>query len=311
MSEKRVKVKAPATIANLGCGFDVLGLCISQPQENYELILNDSGTNVIEEKSNYNLPLKIDENVCGVALQAFFKEYSKDNISYKLIIDKFIKPGSGLGSSAASASAAVFAMNHLLNKPFDKNKLVTFAMQGETLASGIAHADNVAPCILGGITLVRRNNPLEVINLNVPSELFICVIHPQIELKTSEARAVLKPKIYLKEAIQQWANVGSLVAAFYKEDYELMGKSLEDFIIEPQRKKLIPWYNEVKQVALKNGALGGSISGSGPSIFFFCKGSENAEKVRHSIENIYLENGIKSYTIVSAINTEGCTVMPD
>jgi homoserine kinase len=307
VDKKKIKVLSPATIANLGCGFDVLGLCLNEPSENYELELIENNEHLIEEKSNFNLPLQINKNVSGVALSAFLKEKNISPFSYKLQIEKTIKPGSGLGSSSASAAASVVAMNILLNYPFEKKKLVEFAMQGEALASGVPHADNVAPCIFGGITLVRKIAPLEIIQLYVPKNLFVCVIHPQIELKTIHARAVLKTKIPIHQAIQQWANVGSLVAALYKEDYALIGQSLEDIIVEPQRKKLIPLYDVIKQNAIKNGALGGSISGSGPSIFFLCEGIDNANSVNNAIKNIYKENRIISNTYISAINLKGCT----
>ena len=265
-----IKLFCPATIANISCGFDVLGLCLETVGD--EMIIRKSDvkgikiTKIVGEE----LPLETSKNVAGVAALALL-----DAIDYKfgfeIEIYKNIKPGSGIGSSAASAAGAVFGINELLGKPFTRKELVEFAMKGEAIASGSEHADNVAPAILGGITLVRSSAPLDIIKIESPSELYATVIHPQIELKTSEMRAVLQPMIPLKSAILQWGNLGGLIAGFYTSDYELIGRSLHDEIVEPLRGPFIPKFDVIKKTALENGALGSGISGSGPSIFMLSK----------------------------------------
>lgn len=305
---KSVRLKSYATVANLGCGFDVLGLCLHNPFDEYEVELLDTNEIIIEEKSNFNLPLHPAENVCGVALRALMNNFHDSKIGFKIQIHKNILPGSGLGSSSASSAGAVFGANVLLDNYFSKLQLTQFAMQGEALASGVAHADNVAPCIFGGITLVRSTAPLEVLEIHVPSDLYVVVIHPQIELKTKDARAVLKKKVYMHQAIQQWANVGALVAGLYKEDYEWIGKSIEDSIVEPQRKKLIPYYDELKVTAMRCNALGVSVSGSGPSVFFLCKGEQSSAQITSAITDFYRNTKIDFKVYVSKINTKGMEV---
>jgi homoserine kinase len=224
---------------------------------------------------------------------------------FELEIYKKIKAGSGIGSSAASAAGAVWGMNHLLGDPFSTSKLVEFAMQGERLASGVAHADNVAPALFGGFTLVRSYEPLDIIPLNSPAELYATIIHPQIEVKTSDSRKILKTNISLKEGIKQWGNVGGLVAGLLTEDYGLIGRSLVDHIVEPIRSILIPGFDDVKTTALAAGALGCGISGSGPSIFAFSKGEDAAQEVALAMENVYQKIAVDYDIHVSKINAEG------
>jgi homoserine kinase len=225
-------------------------------------------------------------------------------------IYKKIKAGSGIGSSAASSTGAVWAMNELLGKSFSTVELVKFAMEGERLASGVAHADNVAPALFGGFTLVRSYDPLDVITIPSPGELFATVIHPQIEIKTSDSRKVLKTNITLADGIKQWGNVGGLVAGLFKEDYDLIGRSLEDHIVEPIRSILIPGFDDVKASALATGALGCGISGSGPSIFAFSRGKETAKNVANAMKQVYQEIGVDYDIHVSKINTTGIKILP-
>ncbi|MBY0487191.1 MAG: homoserine kinase, partial [Flavobacteriaceae bacterium] len=210
---------------------------------------------------------------------------------------------------SASAAGAVFGINELLGKPFSKHELVDFAMKGEAVASGCEHADNVAPCLLGGFTLVRGYNPLDVIRIESPSELYAVVLHPHIEVKTSDARAVLQPLIPMKDAITQWGNLGGLIAGLYTNDYKLIGRSLHDVVVEPARKHLIPNFDEVKNTALQNGALGSGISGAGPSIFALCKGQEIAEKVAFAMSESYQNTGIEFDMHLSKINPEGVKII--
>lgn len=303
-----IKIFCPATIANLNCGFDVMGLCLETIGD--EMIIRKSSEKGIQitKITGADLPLEAEKNVAGVAALALLQKVNID-YGFEIEIHKKIKAGSGIGSSSASAAGAVFGINELLGKPFTKHELVDFAMKGEVIASGSEHADNVAPCLLGGFTLVRGYNPLEVIRMDSPSELYAVVLHPHIEVKTSDSRAVLSPMISLKSAITQWGNLGGLIAGIYTSDYELIGRSLQDVIIEPLRKQLIPNFDEVKNAALVNGALGSGISGAGPSIFALCKGQEAAKKVSYAMSESYLNTGIAFDIHVSKINPQGTNVM--
>ncbi|MCK8520270.1 homoserine kinase [Aquimarina sp. D1M17] len=301
---KHVKIFAPATVANLSCGFDVLGCCLDNVGDEMIVSLSSEPGVRITKIDGADLPLETHKNVAGVAVEALLKEYKKD-IGINIEIYKKIKAGSGIGSSAASSAGAVWAVNHLLNSPFTPQELVAFAMEGEKLASGNAHADNVAPALLGGFTLVRSYTPLDVIKLHAPEDLVMTVIHPQIEVKTADARSVIKQNVDLKKAIQQWGNVGGLVAGLFTEDYQLIGRSLEDVIIEPLRSILIPEFNNVKEAAIQKGALGCGISGSGPSIFALSKGIETANNVAESIKEVYQKTGLDFDIHVSKINKKG------
>lgn len=303
-----IKIFCPATIANLNCGFDVLGLCLEGIGD--EMIIRKSVEKGIKitKITGANLPFETEKNVAGVAALALIKNLDID-FGFEIEIYKKIKAGSGIGSSSASAAGAVFGINELLGKPFTKHELVDFAMKGEAVASGCEHADNVAPCLLGGFTLVRGYNPVDVIRIDAPEELYAVVLHPHIEVKTSDARAVIQPLISLKNAITQWGNLGGFIAGLYTNDYKLIGRSLNDVIVEPARKHLIPNFDEVKNTALQNGALGSGISGAGPSIFALCKGQESAEKVAYAMSETYLNTGIAFDMHISKINPEGVTTI--
>ncbi|MGY3794795.1 homoserine kinase [Aquimarina sp. 433] len=305
---KRIKVFAPATVANLSCGFDVLGCCLDTVGDEMIVSLSSEPGVRITKIEGADLPLETNKNVAGVAVKALLETYEK-NIGVDIEIYKNIKAGSGIGSSAASSAGAVWAVNYLLDNPFSPYKLVEFAMEGEKLASGNAHADNVAPALLGGFTLVRSYDPLDVIKLHTPKDLVMTVIHPQIEVKTSDARSVIKQKVTLKQAIHQWGNVGGLVSGLFTEDYDLIGRSLEDVIIEPMRSILIPEFNNVKNAAIQNGALGCGISGSGPSIFALSKGMDTAKKVADAIREVYATTGLDFDIHISKINSAGIKIL--
>jgi homoserine kinase len=303
-----IKLFAPGTIANLSCGFDVLGLCLDNVGD--EMIIRKSKQKGVRITKivGANLPLETEKNVAGVAALALL-ENNETDLGFEIEIYKKIKAGSGIGSSAASAAGAVFGINELLGRPFSNKELVYFAMQGEKLASGSTHADNVAPALLGGFALVRSYNPLDIIKIKSPDHLFASVIHPQIELKTSDARSILKKNISLKSAIVQWGNVGGLIAGLYTNDYELIGRSLHDEIIEPARSILIPAFDLVKKSALKSGALGVGISGSGPSIFALSKGEDTTQKVAKIMCEEYDKIDLPYEIHVSKINDEGIKVL--
>ena len=303
-----IKIFCPATIANLSCGFDVLGLCLETAGD--EMIIRKSAEKGIRITKivGADLPLETEKNVAGVSALAML-EAVETEFGFEIEIYKHIKAGSGIGSSAASSAGAVFGINELLGRPFTRKELVLFAMQGEKLASGNAHADNVAPALLGGFTLVRSSNPLDIVRIESPSELYATVVHPQIELKTSDARSVLKQTISLKSAIIQWGNVGGLIAGLYTKDYELIGRSLHDEIVEPLRSVLIPGFDLIKKTAYETGALGSGISGSGPSIFALSKGKETAEKIAKSMSAIYDEMNLPYEIHLSKVNPDGVRII--
>ena len=306
---QKVKVLAPATVANLVCGFDILGMALNDPQDIMEMSLLDEPVIRIKHADEYDLPVAPEKNVAGASLLALREAYNK-KIGFEVTITKCIKPGSGLGSSAASSAGAVFAANHLLGNIFSKEDLVRFAMNGEKVASGVKHADNLAPCIYGGVTLIRAILPLDIIPLSAPP-LFVTVVHPQIEVKTSDARQILRKEVQLKNAIMQWGNIAGLVTGFLKSDYDLIGRSLEDVIIEPVRSILIPGFDEVKINSKEAGALGGGISGSGPSIFMLSKEEETAKKVEVIMKNIFHKIGVDFKTYITSINYEGVRIVND
>lgn len=305
---EEIKLFAPATIANVSCGFDVLGLCLDNVGD--EMIIRKTNEKCVKITKiiGQNLPLESEKNVAGVAVMAMLKQLNSD-AGFEIEIYKNIKPGSGIGSSAASAAGAVFGVNTLLGNPFTLKELIPFAMEGERLASGTAHADNVAPALLGGFTLVRSYNPLDIIKIEAPKKLFATVIHPQIEVKTSDARSVLKQTVSLQQAVTQLGNLGGLISGLYTDDYELIGRSLHDEIVEPYRSILIPEFENAKKAALEAGALGSGISGSGPSIFALSKTKETAEKVGQAMASVYQNIEIDFDVHVSKINANGIKVV--
>jgi len=298
-----IRVLAPATVSNVVCGFDCLGFALAAPYDEMTVRKIDERVVRIVNRDGYGLPTDPAKNVAGVALNALLGAVDAD-FGVEVEITKHIRPGSGIGSSAASACGAVVAANQLLRDKFSKLELVEFAMAGEMVASGSRHADNLAPCVYGGFTLVRSTDPLDVVELNFPP-LFATVIHPQIEIKTSEARSMLPSEVPLKDAVRNWSNLGALVAALAKGDHDLISRSLQDTIIEPVRKSLLPRFDEIKAAGLAAGALGGGISGSGPSVFMLSVTEDTAKSVEHAIRKVYSETGIGFNTYVSGIGNEG------
>jgi homoserine kinase len=306
---RSIKVQAPATVANLVCGFDVLGMCLHKPFDVMEVRLLNERKIIVLSADGYDLPKDPAENTAGAPLIEMLNEL-EGNIGFEVTIHKHIKPGSGIVSSAASAAGATVAANLLLDGKFSNEDLVRLAMFGEKVASGVKHADNIAPCIYGGITLIRSIFPLDIISIPAP-DLFVTVVHPQIEVKTADARQILRKEVLLKDAIKQWGNIAGLVTGFMKNDLELIGRSLEDVIIEPVRSILIPGFDEVKQNSKKAGALGGGISGSGPSIFMLSEDEKTALTVEEEMKKVYQGIGIPYHTYVTTINPQGVTVIPD
>ena len=303
---KKVKIKVPATVANLVCGFDILGMAVHEPYDEMELRILETPDIIIKHEDSFGLPENPSENVVGIVLLKI-QEHLKLPTGFEVIIRKHIKPGSGLGSSAASAAGAAFGANILLKNILSKEEMVHFAMFGEELASGVRHADNIAPCIYGGITLVKSTDPIDIIPLNAP-ELFVAAVHPQVEVKTSDSRQILKKNISLKNAVEQWGNIAGLIAGIQKNDLPLIGRSLHDVIIEPVRSILIPKFDEIKAGSLQIGALGGGISGSGPSIFMLAEKKETTEQIAQFMKSVYDAIEIESLVYISKINPAGIQI---
>lgn len=303
-----IKIFSPATVANVACGFDVLGFCLDSVGDEMIIRRTDKKGIHITKIEGFDLPYETELNVAGVSALAMYKAIDV-NFGFEIEIYKNIKPGSGIGSSAASAVGSVFGMNELLGKPFNKTQLIEFAIKGEAIASKCEHADNLAPALFGGFTLVKDIAPVQILEIPSPKDLYATIIHPQIEVKTSESRAVLPKEIPLDKAIEQWANLGSLVHALHTNNYSLIQDSLKDIIVEPYRSQLIPHFSEVKKSVLKAGALGAGISGSGPSIFSLNKGLTTANKVKEAMQNVYSKTNIVFEIHVSKINTQGVKII--
>ena len=305
---KELKIFAPATIANVSCGFDILGLCLDTIGD--EMVIRKSNNKGVKiaKIDGQDVPLEAEKNVAGVAILALLQQLNAD-VGFEIEIYKKIKPGSGIGSSAASSAGAVFAVNKLLGDPFSTLELVGFAMQGEALASGTAHADNVAPALYGGCTMVTSYDPLHVVKIPAPEALYASVLHPQIEVKTADSRSVLKEYVPLKSLVTQMGNFGGLISGLYTQDYNLISRSLHDEIIEPYRSILIPAFDKVKERCLQEGALGSGISGSGPSIFALSEGEETAKKVAKGMAEVYKETQIDFDVHRSKINPIGVKIL--
>jgi homoserine kinase len=304
---KTISVRSPGTVANLVCGFDILGLALDEPHDKMRLTLLDEPKLTIVHNDEFNLPTEPEKNVAGVVLLSIMDRMD-NKLGFHVEIEKHIKPGSGIGSSAASAAGAAVAANHLLGNIFSTDEVVQFAMNGEKLASGVKHADNIAPCILGGVSLIRSIHPLDIISIPSP-DLFVSVVHPQIEVRTSDARQILRKQVLLKDAIKQWGNIAGLVTGFLKNDVDLIGRSLEDVIIEPIRSILIPGFHEIKLKCKQAGALGGGISGSGPSIFMLSVNETIAKATEEVMKRVYEKIGVEYCTYVTTINKRGVEVV--
>ncbi len=303
-----LKIFAPATVANVSCGFDSLGFAVDAIGDEMTFTKTPEKGVTITNITGADLTYDVDENAASAVVKKILIEANAD-FGIELTIHKGFSPGSGLGSSAASAAGAAFGANQLLGNIYSDLELTKFAMFGEEVACGTPIADNVSAAIYGGFVLVRSYNPLEIIKLPVPSELRVIAIHPQIEVKTKDARDVLPKEIALKDAVTQWANVGGLISGLYTDNYNLISNSLVDIIVEPHRKKLIPFFDDVKNSAIKAGALGAGISGSGPTIFALCKGDETAKNVFKAIEESYRDKGVDFEMFISEVNPKGIKII--
>lgn len=310
MELQEIEVFAPATIANISCGFDVMGCCLDAIGDLMIIKKTIDKGIVISKIHGEDLPMEPEKNVAGVAVMALLDALDYEpEFGFDIEIDKRIKPGSGIGSSAASAAGAVFAANELLGRPFSNHELIPFAAEGERAACGAPIADNVAPALLGGFTLVKATDPIKIIELPSIEGLYATIIHPQIEIKTSLSRDILPEQVSLKNAVKQWANVGALVHALHQNDHELFADSLKDYIVEPHRSKLIPKFDQVIRESIKTGALGGGISGSGPSIFTFSKNRQVADSVNLTIDEVYKKTSIPYHLYTTKINEIGVKIL--
>ena len=305
---KEITIFSPATVANVSCAFDILGFAVEQAGDRMTFRKTTEKGISIVMKNYRELPSEPEKNVAGVVALAMI-EKKQPGFGILIEMEKGILPGSGMGSSGASAGGAAYGINKLLGEPFGKAELVQFAMLGEALASGVAHADNVAPNLFGGFTLVRSTRPLDVIPLHTPEKLSVSLIHPLIEVKTKNARNILKKSLLLKDAVIQWGNVAGLVSGLFMEDFDLIARSMHDGIVEPVRSLLIPMFDELKQAALNAGALGCSISGSGPSVFALSADLATAEEVTGAMRNIYAGTDVPFETFTSGIDKQGCRVL--
>lgn len=304
--KKSIKAFAPATVANVACGFDVLGFAVEYPGDEVTLTLKDEPGIVIKSiiGDEGKLPLNADENTVSLVIQEYLNHIGS-NQGVEIELRKLMPLKSGLGSSAASSVVGVYALNKLLGSPLTDHELLPFAMEGERLACGSAHADNVAPALYGGFVLVRSYEPLDVVQLPTPEKLYATIIHPHVEVKTQDARNILRKEVSLTKATQQWGNLAGLMVGLMKSDYALISRSLEDVIVEPVRSLLIPGFNEAKKVALDAGALGASISGSGPSIFALSDNEETAQKIGKAMKEVYQKWEIDSDLYISKVSQQG------
>lgn len=306
-TKKEVRVFAPATVANVACGFDVLGFAIKSPGDEVVARLSDKpGLRITKITGDGGmLPKEPEKNTAGVAALDLLRHLGISDSGIELEIHKKMPFGSGLGSSAASAVAGAYAVNKLIGEPLSKQQLLPFAMQGEASADGAWHADNVGPSLLGGMVFIRSNQELDVAQLPVPKNLWAAVVHPEMEILTKVAREILPKDIPLVNATQQIGNLGGLICGLMKEDYAMIGRSIHDVIAEPRRHKLIPEFYNAKREAMSNGALGFSISGAGPSVFALCEGEQTAQKVGDAIAAVFSSINLENQCYVSTINQEG------
>ncbi|MCS6823340.1 MAG: homoserine kinase [Cytophagaceae bacterium] len=308
--EKSIRVFAPATVANVTCGFDILGFAVSAPGDEVVVTLKKSPGITISEITGDGGRLSKDpsQNTVSVPILRYLEKI-KSKQGFDIKLHKKMPLGSGLGSSSASSVAGVFAANILLGEPLKRIELLPFAMEGERVACGSAHADNVAPALLGGFVLVRSYRPLDVVKIPTPASLYATIIHPHIEVRTKDARSILRNDLSLHDAIVQWGNVAGLVCGLLMSDYGLIGRSMHDVVAEPYRSALIPGYYEVKQAALDAGALGAGISGSGPSVFALSNDEKKARVIAKKMSEEFNKLNIGNDVYVSQINSEGPVVL--
>lgn len=306
-----IKVFAPATVANVVCGFDVLGFAVNAPGDEVIMRVTDKPGVIISKITGDEgrLPLNPDKNTVSASVQDYLKHIGRTDIGIDIELHKKMPIGSGLGSSSASTVAGLFAVNALFDNPLTNMELVPFAMKGEELACGYGHADNVAPALLGGFVLIRSYEPLDVISLPFPDELYAAIVYPEVDVPTKDARQMIRSKVFLKDAVKQWGNVAGLVTGLFMKDYDLIGRSMVDVLVEPTRSILIPEFYKMRSIALEMGAIGFGISGSGPSVFALTKEEGTARLITQALQKLLKDIQINSLSFVSSVNKKGPVVL--
>lgn len=301
---------APATVSNVACGFDVLGFPLEAPGDEVTARLAGPGVRIVAiEGDGGRLPRDAAKNTAGVAALALLTTLGERR-GVELTIRKGLPLSSGLGGSAASAAAAVVAVNAALGARASLDTLIACALEGERLGAGSAHADNIAPAICGGLVLVRRANPPDILRLPVPDGMMAVVVHPELEIVTARARALLGTTVALTDAVKQSANLGALVHGLHTADFALIGRALEDTIAEPRRAPLVPGLALIKRAAVEAGALGCSLSGSGPSLFALCVGHPVALRVADAMTAaVRAHIGGEPQTYISPVSPRGARVL--
>ena len=309
--EKSIQVFAPATVANVSAGYDILGFALNQPGDEVILRLNQSGKVTLDEITGDEgkLPLDPEKNVVSAVVIKYLKERNLTHLGASISLHKKMPFGSGLGSSSASSVAGLYAINQLMENPLEKIDLLPLAMGGERIACGNAHADNVAPSLLGGLVLIRSYHPLDVIPLHYPKNLYVSLVYPHVDIPTGEARKIISQRVALRDAVTQWGNVAGLVTGFITEDLDLIERSMKDVIFEPVRSVLIHYFYYIREIALENGAIGFGISGSGPTVFSICKDEQTARKVTEKVREYLRNEKVESNGYISPINPDGVKVI--
>ncbi|MGX5688763.1 homoserine kinase [Arcticibacter tournemirensis] len=309
--KETIRVFAPATVANVVCGFDVLGFAVDAPGD--EVIMRrkaEPGVTITKITGDEGrLPMDAAKNTVSASVQHYLKHIERTDIGVEIELHKKMPIGSGLGSSSASTVAGLFAINTLLDKPLTHEELVPFAMKGEELACGSGHADNVAPALLGGFVLIRSYEPLDLIKLPYPESLYCAIVFPDVDVPTRDARQMIRNKVLLKDAVIQWGNVAGLVTGLFMKDIDLIGRSMKDVLVEPVRSILIPDFYKLRETAMEAGAVSFGISGSGPSVFSFARDEETANRITSRIQKHLSERKIGSLAYVSPVNGEGPKVL--
>ena len=306
---KDIKVFCPGSLANISCGFDILGLCLNNIGDEITVTKKKKPGIELELTGNYEVPNNINKNAASVSAIALLNSFKKLDYGFIISVNKKIKPGSGIGSSAASSAGSVYAINELLGRPFSRKELIRFASEGEFACTKSYHADNIAAVLLGGITMVRCNKDLDVIKLNTPLELFVTIIHPQVEIKTSDSRLIVNRKFNISMLTEQSSNLAAFISALYNEDYDLISRSVKDIIAEPYRSELIPEFKNLKKIAIDNGSIGFGISGSGPSMFSLSKGPEKANIIKKALEKHLQSKKIVFKSYLSDVNDQGIKII--
>ncbi len=302
-----IKVFAPATVANVVCGFDVLGFAVNAPGDEVVMrLVAKPGVRLLKiTGDDGKLPLDSNKNTVSAVVKHYLAHIGREDVGVEIELEKKMPIGSGLGSSSASTVAGLYAINQLMGAPLSAKELVPFAMKGEEIACGYGHADNVAPAVMGGFVLIRSYDPLDVISLPVPDGMHAAIVYPEVDVPTKDARRMIRSKVELKDAVTQWGNVAGLVSGLFLNDIDLVGRSMKDVLIEPIRSILIPDFEVLRKLAMDNGAVGFGISGSGPSVFALTKSSESAKKITEAQQAHLKSLNINSFAFVSEVNTEG------